>query len=166
MAAPAAVEQRRLVDDVDAAPHRGDRVRLGGREAIRGRQPVLRPDVNGPSFSAQPIEVGALMGVAALLEEDHFRIRTLVRSFPEPVDPAELERRQMAALEEPDEVRGTDDDVVPDQLHGPTLARGRATSPVTGVRPGAGPATCRAPTSSPAGRRSRSGSRRRGRARR
>ena len=46
MTTPSTVEERRLVDDVDAVAHRRDRGVLGGAQALRGREPVLRPDVN------------------------------------------------------------------------------------------------------------------------
>ena len=77
---------------------------------------------------------------AALAEQLELGILAMVRLLPEPLDPAELEGREVIALEEADEVRRADDDAaVRVSLHAariPLLGRWRAGSVGDSARPG------------------------------
>ena len=117
MAAPATVEERRLVDDVDPAPHRLERFGLRGPKIGRCAQVHLGDLVDRSAACPKSLEIGVLVLVSALLEEHEFRVLAPGRPVPLSLDPPEFERREVVAGEEPDQVRGTDDGRAFDELH-------------------------------------------------
>ena len=125
MAAPAPIEERRLVDDVDASSHGIDRLGLRRAKRLDGGQAVLRHLVDRSALGPEPFEVRLLVRVAALLQEHDLRVLPLVRLLPAALDPADLERRQVTAFQEADEIRGGDDQRPVDILHPTTLAAAR-----------------------------------------
>src|SRR4051812_45976624 len=110
MTAPPAVEERGLVDDVDAALHRRDRLGLRCREIPRRAQIRLQDLVDRATLCPKSLEERALVGVTAFLEEHDLGIQALRRTLPATLDAAELQRRQVAALQESDQIRGADDE--------------------------------------------------------
>ena len=107
--APVAVKERGLEDDVPTGPHGREGLGLGGAQLF-GRPEVPGRDlVDRPAGRAQPLEVGGLVRVAALLHQLELGILP-ERLLPLAGDPTQLERREVVAGQEPDQVRGTDDD--------------------------------------------------------
>ncbi len=123
MPTPAPVEEGRLEDDVRAVVHRGERGGLGGPQRLGCRQPDLG-DLDDPlAVRTQPLEVGLFMGIAPVLHQLDGRVRATMRPLPQAVHPAELQRRQVVAGQESDQIGGTDDDgPVGESLHRQTLA--------------------------------------------
>ena len=116
MAAPAAVEERRLEDHVGARPHRLDGL-VVGRAQLRGRGgDASRHLDDGPAGRLELGDVQALVRVAALLQELELRI-VAERLLDLAARTRQLERDEVVALEEADEVRGADDQRAVDQLH-------------------------------------------------
>ena len=136
MAAPAAVEEGRLEDDVRAGLHRSHGLgvglpQLGGR--LRGTTGHLD---DRPSSGPELVDVVALVIEAATA--DQVELGIIAERFLDRAGGAQqLERDEVVALEEADEIRGADDQRPVDQLHGPTLAAVRVRSPVTSgtIRP-------------------------------
>ena len=110
VATPPAVEECCLVDDVNAVLHRLERRGFCGVELVRSSQRLLVDLANGLAVCPQPLEEGPLVSIAPLLQEDDLRVFALMRAFPATRNPPKLQRRQVIALEETNEVRGADDD--------------------------------------------------------
>ena len=124
VAAPAAVEERGLEDHVGARPHRLDGL-VVGRTQLRGcgGDTACHLD-DGPAGRLELGDVQALMRVAAFLQEFELRI-VAERLLDLAAGARQLERDEVVALEEADEVRGADDERPVDQLHSPTIPTGR-----------------------------------------
>ncbi len=85
--------------------------------------PSLEISTTPLAVRTQPLEVGQFVGIAPVLHQLDGRVRAAMRPVPQAVHPAELQRRQVIAGQESDQVGGTDDDgPVRELLHGPTLA--------------------------------------------
>ena len=185
VAAPGAVEERRLVDDVGAGAHRGDRL-LGGRSQVRAGVPrrrrrwVVERRDGGPvlvdldhaqAAVAQVLEVALLVLDAALRDEVDRRV-VADRLLDEPGERGALEREPVVAGEVADEVGGGIDGTTVDQLHArPSYGRAvpaRVSRPVArqrGLRRGGATSTGRRPTPSRRSARTRPAPRRRSRSR-
>ena len=116
VAAPAAVEERRLEDHVGARPHRLDGLVVGRAQLGRRRGDASRHLDDGPAGRLELGDVQALVLVAALLEELELRV-VAERLLDLAARTRQLERDEVVALEEADEVRGADDQRAVDQLH-------------------------------------------------
>lgn len=129
---PAAVEERRLVDDIVTATERVERGRAGAPEHLRVRLAVPSPGVDrgdGPALVSEPGEVLLLvLGAAA---GDHVELGVLaVRAPHEAGDRCALQVRQVLAGQEPHQVGRGDDRLSVDELHPRRLGPGRARRPV------------------------------------
>ncbi len=93
-----------------------------------GRQVGIGLQVRDGAALGQPqVEEALLVLEAALAKQVELRVLAMVRLLPQALDLAQLQRRQVVALQEPDEVRRADDDAaVRVSLHGawiPLFAR-------------------------------------------
>ena len=134
VAAPATVEEGGLEDDVVAAPHRGQRLVLGRSELIgRVRDPQLDL-VDAATLVTEAAEIRLLVVVAA--SADELELRIVPKWFLDRPGGAELlERDQMVALEEADEIGGGDDQrAVGMQLHGTSARRPQRVTAGSGLR--------------------------------
>src|SRR3990170_1940574 len=153
VAQPAPVEEGGLEDDVGAVAHRLDGGCLGGPERLRR---ALRPFEldDRPALGATALEEGALMRLAALLEQLQLRVLPVGRLLPEVVGAAELERGEVIAGQEADEVGGADDEravlVALQEPAVPLLRPGRAR--VSGDRTPTVPVRAGAPRDAPGAR--------------
>ena len=131
--APAAVEERALEDDVRPGAHRGERLGLGVAQ-LRGRPRLAARHLHDrPALLAERLDVQRLVLVAA--PPDELQLRVVADGLLELAARTQLlERHQVVALEEADEVcRGHDQRAVVMELHrAATVARGRVSSRVTG----------------------------------
>ena len=135
VAAPAPVEEGRLEDDVRAGPHRRDGLVLGLAQLSGRLGGTTRHLDHRPSRCPELVDVAALVIEAA--PADQVELRILAEGLLDLAGGTQqLERDEVVALEEADEVRGADDQRPVDQLHGPTIAAVRVRSPVTSVRSG------------------------------
>ncbi len=116
VAAPAAVEERSLEDHVGARPHRLDGLVVGGAQLGRRGGDASRHLDDGPAGRLELGDVQALVSVTALLQELELRV-VAERLLDLAARTRQLERDEVVALEEADEVRGADDQRAVDQLH-------------------------------------------------
>ena len=115
---PATVEERRLVDDVDAVLHGGQRLRLGRAQLVRSPQLLLADLADALSVRPKALQILALVAIPVLLHElDGGIVGAVRRTLPQALDPAELERREVIAGQVADEICGADDDGPVDELH-------------------------------------------------
>jgi len=129
MAHPPPVEHRRLVDDVVAPMHRGNR--LCCAFLVRSRPITVEP-CDPPTLAFQLLDVAHLVPPAAITDQIERRIRE-VRLFERAVGHGQIQSRQMAALEEPDQVGRRNDQLPIAPLHRPTLAKA-SVKPVVSAR--------------------------------
>ncbi len=94
VAEPDAVEERRLVDALVAARHRGFGLRGGARDAVASRPALDRRDL--PALREQPPEVAPLVLVAELGEQFRFAC-ALRRALELAAQGLQVERRQVLA---------------------------------------------------------------------
>ena len=131
VAAPPAVEEGRLEDDVGAVAHRFEGHGLRGAQLVGRAQVFLRDLDDTKPARTKRRKVRRLVQVALLLDQLDRRIVTPDRLLPAALDTPELECREMVAGQVSDEVRGTDDQgPVGCDLHVRTVAAGRASLPV------------------------------------
>ncbi len=116
---PAAVEEGGLVDDVVTAADRG---LGGGGAAAQPFAPILdglvRVDARDlPSRGFEIGQVALLVGEPALLQDVELRVRAH-RPPHQARRRGQLQSGQVLAGQEPDEVRGREDGLAVDELHG------------------------------------------------
>ena len=118
VAAPAAVEERGLEDDVRPGAHRGERLGLGGIAAPPGVLGLAARHLDDrAALLAERLDVQRLVLVAA--PPDELELRVVADGLLELAARTQLlERHQVVALEEADEVcRGHDQRAVVMELH-------------------------------------------------
>ena len=114
---PVAIEERGLEDDIGAGSHGGQRLRLCFAKLRRRLEVTGRDLQNIPTLGPKSSDVCLLVGVAALLDQGELRIIP-ERLVPQPMGSFELQRDEVVALEEPDEIgRGDDERPVFMSLH-------------------------------------------------
>ena len=118
VADPAPVENRRLVDDVDALSHQAFRVR--GALLVRVVPVVVATD-NVQAARLEQVDVALLVQAAAALEEQDFRVFALTRLVDQTRVGLHLEIGEMPAVQEPDQVRGGNDQLSITAMHHGTL---------------------------------------------
>jgi hypothetical protein len=117
-AEPAAVEERRLVDDVVASSHGG--FGLGGglaqaRAAVRVCRVGLDPR-DPPAVRLEVSQIARLVPQAALLDDVQLGV-VAERAVHQARQAGQLQGHQVLAGEEADEVAGGEDGLAVDQLH-------------------------------------------------
>ena len=116
VATPAPVEEGCLEDHVGARVHRRHGLVVGGAQVRRGCRHAARHLDDRVAGCFELGDVATLVLVAALLEQLELRI-VAKRLLDLAACPRQLERDEVVALEEADEVRGADDQRAVDQLH-------------------------------------------------
>jgi len=119
MAAPAAIEERGLVHDIGAGPHRCLGFDGSGAQLLADRRGGSVARDLDDSAAARPklLEVALLVGHAALGDQLDLGI-VPDRLLNEPFQRRALQGEPMLAREEADEVRSRIDRATVDQLHG------------------------------------------------
>jgi hypothetical protein len=118
MAYPSAIEDGRLEDDVGAKLHLFDRPRspVPVRKVLIGRQVG-----NLATLADQLGDVALLMLPTAALEQLDLGIIAPIRLPDQPGHGRPIQLRQVAARQEPDQVRGGNDQLPITPVHRPTL---------------------------------------------
>jgi hypothetical protein len=120
VAAPSAVEERRLEDHVPPGAHRGVGLSFRRSKLVGGLGVAGLDLMDRASLEAKRGEVGGLVLEAAALDQLELGVAA-DWSFDSSGGRFELEGYKVVAGEVPDEVRGTDDDRSIEELHDPTL---------------------------------------------
>ena len=133
MTTPRAVEERRLVDDVGAGAHRGERLGRGRAQLLAAvldraveldRRPTVRPSARRSSRYRRSCSKPRLRMRSS---SGSSRIGRVTR----PASARAFQLDQVLAGEVADEVGGRVDGSAVDRLHGSTLPAARVSSPVT-----------------------------------
>ena len=132
---PAAVEERRLEDDVLAPAHRGEGLVLRGAQLVGAVRRAELDLVDGAPLLAELREVRLLVIEAAL--PDQFQLGIVTDRLLELPGRAQLlERDQVVALEEAHEIGGGHDEcAVGMELHGTSVAGTRPPDPPATLPP-------------------------------